>query len=331
MGSHTPGQHSSLTMRDLTRLLTCPQCQEPQLLQLKENDADQHLECPGCSVKYEIHDGIPVLLPPDFVTMRSENERAAAALAHKRQQASFTDEETDEQWEIGRPRGAPAFYGWLFEEKFRRSIAALFPLLPGATALTVCGGSGLDAEFLARAGARVITSDISLLAAMRARERARRHGAALTPVVADVENLPFGDRTIDLVYVHDGLHHLEEPAVGLAEMARVASRAVSVNEPARATATAIAIGFGVALEQEEAGNRVARLTVEDIVAGLETRGFQTLEAHRYAMYYKHAPGPAMRFMSRQNVMPFATVAFTSFNRWAGGIGNKLTVQAIRTN
>jgi ubiquinone/menaquinone biosynthesis C-methylase UbiE/uncharacterized protein YbaR (Trm112 family) len=318
-------------MRDLTRLLICPHCHEPRLLQLKDNQAGQHLECRGCSVEYEIHDGIPVMLAPDFMTMRSENERAAAALAHKRQQASFTDEETDEQWEIGRPHGAPAFYGWLFEEKFRRSIAALFPLLQGGTALTVCGGSGLDAEFLARAGARVITSDISLLAAMRARERARRNGVALTPVVADVENLPFGDRTIDLVYVHDGLHHLEEPAVGLAEMARVAARAVSVNEPARAAATAIAIGLGVALVREEAGNRVARLTVEAIVDGLEKLGFQTLEAHRYAMYYKHAPGPVMRFISRQNVMPFARIALTSFNRWAGGIGNKLTVQAVRAN
>lgn len=119
----------------------------------------------------------------------------------------------------------------------------------------------MDAEFLARSGATVISSDISLGAAKRSAERAKRYGLRILPLVADVEHLPFLDRSVDLVYVHDGLHHLEKPLAGIAEMSRVASRAVSVTEPAQAAATRLAVRFGLALEREDAGNRVARVTL----------------------------------------------------------------------
>ena len=49
----------------------------------------------------------------------------------------------------------------------------------------------MEAEFLARRGARVILADISLGAVERALERARRFGFELAGVVADAERLPF--------------------------------------------------------------------------------------------------------------------------------------------
>ncbi len=122
--------------------------------------------------------------------------------------------------------------------------------------------------------ARVIASDISPGAARRTRERARRYGLDITPIVADVERLPFADGAFDVVLVHDGLHHLEQPQVGLAEMARVARRWVSVTEPARAVATSIAVRAGVALEREESGNRVARRTPAEVAGVLRTAGFR---------------------------------------------------------
>jgi SAM-dependent methyltransferase len=287
------------------------------------------LSCRLCGVEYAVAEGIPLMLPPEFEAPGDEEPGDGSAVAYKRQQASFTDEGIDEDWEIRRPHGAPAFYGWLIEEKFRRSLVGLAPLSPGTTVLAVCGGSGLDAEFLARTGARVLCTDISLEAAKRTRERARRFGIEMTPVVADAENLPFADQSVEIVYVHDGLHHLEDPVLGLTEMARVAARAVSVNEPAVATVTAIAVRLGLALEREEAGNRVARLTLDEITDVLQERGFRTVEAHRYAMYYKHAPGRVMWLLSRKTTLPIAKAAVTSFNRVAGRIGNKLTVQAVR--
>ncbi len=271
------------------------------------------LRCPGCDRVFPIKDGIPILI------MTSSE--------HATQQAAFFDTEADNRFEIERPCGAPALYGWLLGQKFRQSVAGLS--LRGATALAVCGGSGMDAEFLARAGARVISSDISLGAVRRARERGRLHKVSFDVIVADVERLPFADASIDVVYVHDGLHHLERPLDGLAEMARVARRAVCVTEPARAGATRLAVQFGLALEREEAGNRVARLTLDDVCSTLAARGFRVVTAERYAMYYRHEPGRAVRLLSRQPLLGLAQASFRLANAVAGPLGNKLTVQAVR--
>ena len=112
---------------------------------------------------------------------------------------------------------------------------------------------------LAGRGGRVLVWDLSVRAAARAIARGRRFGAGLDAIAADVERLPFEDRSFDLVYVHDGLHHLEDPLVGLAEMARVARLGVSVDEQALARVTEIAIRLRAAGRVEEAGNVIARV------------------------------------------------------------------------
>jgi SAM-dependent methyltransferase len=247
---------------------------------------------------------------------------------HARLQAEHFDE-ADEEFEIERPRGTTPLYTWLIEEKFRRSIDALGGLVRDATALAVCGGSGMDGELLARAGAHVVTADISVGASRRAVERSRRHGLELTPVVADAENLPFADGSFDLAYVHDGLHHLEHPERGLAEIARVARRAVSVTEPARAGLTRAAVRVGLALEREDAGNRVARLDPDEVAVFLRERGFEVVRAERYGMLYRHHPGASSRFLSRPRVLPVAVGSLRVANAVAGSLGNKMTVQAVR--
>ena len=298
---------------DVEALLACPLCREAL-----GPAADSGHRCGRCGRVYGVDDGIPVLL---------SDGASAAPGDHRSRQAAYFDSE-DAEYEIERPLGTPALHGWLLGEKFRRSVAAIGPLA-GRTVLTVCGGSGMDAEFLARAGARVVSSDVSLGACRRARERGRRHGLAIGAVVADAESLPFGDEAFDVVYVHDGLHHLERPLAALAEMARVARHAVSVTEPARAAATALAVRLGLALEREEAGNRVARLTLVEVERVLRASGFDVVHAERYAMYYGHRPGSVAHVLSRRPLLPLAKAAVRSGNVVAGLLGNKLTVQARR--
>jgi SAM-dependent methyltransferase len=256
------------------------------------------------------------------------NTAARQALGPKQAQADFFDSQPAD-WEIDRPHGAPALYGWLMMEKLRRSVLGLEALLPGATVLTVCGGSGMDAEFLARAGATVIASDLSLGAAVRTRARAERYGLPIIPVVADAEALPFRARSIDVAYVHDGLHHLAEPEAGLLELARVARHGLSLNEPARAAATAVAVRLGWALTVEEAGNRVQRLDADWVAARLHVSGLRVVGADRYAMFYRHEPGPAIKLLSRPLLLPGAKAAMAAINLAIGRFGNKLSVRAVR--
>ncbi len=250
-------------------------------------------------------------------------------MAHKLGQAAFFDEEASPEWEITRPHAAPAWHRWQLEEKHRRAIDGL-GAIAGMSTLVVCGGSGMDAEFLRRQGAEpVVSADISFGAARRSAERGRRFGVSLVPVVADVERLPFADRSFDLVFVHDGLHHLEDPMVGLREMARVARRAVSVNEPARANATRMAVRLGLSVEHEEAGNRVARMSMPQIEDVLREERFEIVRAERYAMLYRHEPGAPTRFISRPAVSALARGGWQAGNAAIGRFGNKLTVQALR--
>jgi uncharacterized protein YbaR (Trm112 family)/SAM-dependent methyltransferase len=312
-------------MKNLSHLLdvlACPVCRGT----LSARETPPGLACTACGTHFPLREEIPILLPP---RARGTGDEADGRLTHKEQQIAFFDQDPSDDFGITRPRGAPELYGWLLEEKFRRSVLGLENLLPGSTALTICGGSGLDAEFLAEKGAHVILSDISLGVVLQARERARRFGLEIDLVVADAEALPFPDASLDLVYVHDGLHHLERPAVGLAEMTRVARRAVSITEPAHAFATDTAVRLGLAERQEEAGNPVRRLTIHEVVSELTGRGFRPIRPHRYAMYYRHWPGRAVRMLSRPVLLPLARGGFGAFNGLFGRYGNKLTVQAVR--
>lgn len=304
------GSDSETLVAHLRTLLVCPACRG----QLDWGDHD--VRCNGCGATYELADGIPVLRSRD----------RAGDDPHKQQQAAFFDA-ADAEFEITRPHDTPWLYSWLLGEKFRRSLEALTDT--PTTAVTSCGGSGMDAEFLARTGAAVISTDISLGAAGRARERAERYGLAILPVVADAEALPLADASVDLAYVHDGLHHLEAPLAGLEELSRVAKRAVSVNEPAQAAATHLAIHARLSVETEEAGNRVERVDPAAIVQTLERNGFSVVRCERYAMVYRHEPGRAARLLSLRPLRPLVRLTINGFNALLGGIGNKLTVQAVR--
>jgi ubiquinone/menaquinone biosynthesis C-methylase UbiE len=204
-------------------------------------------------------------------------------------------------------------------------------MLDGALVVSVCGGSGMDAEFLAAEGARVLLADISTGAAKRARERAERFDLPIFPLVADAVHLPLADRSVDVAYVHDGLHHLERPLAGVAEMCRVARQAISITEPARAVVTAAAVKAGLALEVEEAGNRVERLTLAEIAQELQRHGFQVLRGERYAMYYRHRPGRAVRWLSTPAAFDLTKTGFKALNLLAGRFGNKLAIQAVRSD
>lgn len=293
--------------------LRCPDC-HGRLVHF----CDQ-LRCHMCRRTYSIVRGVPVLTA--LIAEDVETD-------YKLRQVEFFDGEGAE-FEITRPHGQPMLYGWLMVDKFRRSIRGVESRLLGATLLTVCGGSGMDAEFLSRQRATVVASDISLGAVERARERAERGGLEIDPLVADAEHLPFSDGAFEIVYVHDGLHHLSNPIVGLSEMCRVARGYVLLSEPCHALVTEIAIRLGIALTVEDAGNRVERLSLAQVRDCLNDHGFDIVGADRYGMYYRHKPNWAMRFFSRRRAFRLARLSVGMFNRSLGSVGNKLSVRAVR--
>lgn len=314
--------HEWFAYQRLGGLASCPACRSSLAW------ATDRVACHQCQRAYAVADGIPIFMIDPSIAEHDELEHQQSEW-HKRQQSAYFDSMGAAEFEISRPHNTVRLYDWLLREKFRLSIAGLETLLPGAHVLTVCAGSGMDAEFLAEMGARVIACDISLGAAKRCRERARRYRLDIVPIVADVERLPFPDQSVDLVYVHDGLHHLEEPSNGLVEMLRVASKAVAVTEPASARATQFAIRIGLAKAYESAGNRVVRLRASEVASLLLVRGFRMVGIRRYAMYYPHEPGTTFALLSQPGVFGVIKLIWRLANGLVGRFGNKLTVKAIR--
>jgi uncharacterized protein YbaR (Trm112 family) len=72
-------------MPELRKLLTCPVCQDGELLGLDEQSVDGLLRCSRCGAPYPVRGGIPILLPSGLDPSQVEDE-LDHAYAHKRQQ-----------------------------------------------------------------------------------------------------------------------------------------------------------------------------------------------------------------------------------------------------
>jgi SAM-dependent methyltransferase len=311
---------------DLRSLLTCPVCRRGNLAGLITGVEDGKLTCTACGEIYAVHGGVPILVPPG-ADPHQDHDELDHAHAHKRRQAVHFDRAVVEEFETVRPHGTPRAHRWLLGNKLARAVARL-PELRGVTVVDACCGSGMEAEWLARNGARVLAVDLSEGAARRARARARRFGLDYLVVVGDVEQLPVRNRAADVAFVHDGLHHLADPLRGIRELTRVANQAVSISEPADAALTQVAVRLGLASNEEEAGNQVRRLRPGQVLNELEAVGFSA-RCERYLMYYGHEPGPAAHLLSRPLLYPAFKAGFGAANRLAGRWGNKLCVTGIR--
>jgi SAM-dependent methyltransferase len=268
-------------------------------------------------LRFPISDGIP-LLAPDTGDL------------DKRTQVAFYDDHEDAAHEVLRPWDRPRFHAWLLEEKFRLATEPVTRLLGDQpSVLVVCGGAGLDAEFLSRFGGEVVTSDISGGASRRALDRARRRGTPYVAIVADAEQLPFRDHSMDLVFVHDGLHHLPDPETGVREMLRVAQRAIAITEPTPSLATKFAVRAGIAEDVEDAGNVVRRLPLSDLRELAVGAGFEILRASRYGMFYRDGAGIVTRALSVPGAFPIAQALTRTAMRLSTPFGNKLVLAAAR--
>jgi demethylmenaquinone methyltransferase/2-methoxy-6-polyprenyl-1,4-benzoquinol methylase len=104
--------------------------------------------------------------------------------------------------------------------RWKRRVADLAAVTPGARALDLCCGTGDLALALARRGARVTGLDFS--APMLAVARRRQGGRDIEFIQGDALQIPFPDASFDIVTMGYGLRNLASWEAGLAEMRRVA-------------------------------------------------------------------------------------------------------------
>jgi SAM-dependent methyltransferase len=114
-------------------------------------------------------------------------------------------------------------------ERFRRGLMEeLRALEPGSVLDAGCGEghvTGWIAEAFPAAQVAGVDGRDDALASLRAR------CPGVEAAVGDVYSLPFPDGAFDVVVCTEVMEHLEEPERGLAELARVASRALVLTVP----------------------------------------------------------------------------------------------------
>jgi SAM-dependent methyltransferase len=255
-----------------------------------------------------------------------------ASTAKSRQVEYYDYEVQDPEFEINRPHRESRLYRYLMDFKFARVIDLLGHSIQGSDVLVVCCGSGMDAEYAARHGARVVAMDISGGCLSRARVRSQRYGVEYSLVRGDAENLPFRDGSVDYALVHDGLHHLQAPVRAISEMARVARRGILITEPADANLTKLLIKAKVMKPYEEAGNDVMRFHPQVLGSICRNLGFDRIVSSRYLVKYGHPPAGWWRHLDTEPLFQIARgtfigLGFAVFGRW----GNKLAFVAERSS
>jgi len=312
---------------ELLSVLRCPKCKGSELTAQVQEVKDEtivagHVECLCCGMLYEIQDGIPIFLVPETVLQHKGSVQKLAQIA-------YFDRECTEEFEIRRPHDCGRLYDFLLRWKFHNSVRNLPFSLQGKKVLDICCGSGMFSEFTAGLQAKVVGLDISFQAAQRAVQRSRMYGFDAEFVVGDSENLPFRELGFDMVTVHDGLHHLEEPRAGIAEMCRVARESVIIIEAAAAAVTRLAMAVGISQVYEDPGNYIYRFPPGDISSWLEQLGFRVTNLERYFMYYPHQPGTVFRTLDSVLLFTIARWGFLAANALVAHLGNKLQVVGLR--
>jgi ubiquinone/menaquinone biosynthesis C-methylase UbiE len=145
-------------------------------------------------------------------------------------------------------------------------------------------------------------------------------------VQGDAEHLPFKSDAFHVSFVHDGLHHLEQPDRAIREMARVADSGVVVTEPADAALTKLAIALHLIPAREDAGNLVIRFDATSLRRLLSDLGFSNTASARYLVKYGHPPSGWWRLFDAPPLFRLARAAFVTtgaglFARY----GNKVSV------
>ena len=106
---------------------------------------------------------------------------------------------------------------------FYRDFARLSELPPSTSVLDIpCGGGVAFRGLRPEQELQYVAVDLSPVMLRRARAEAERRGIHWIEFVeADVEALPFEDRSFELVLTYTGLHCFPDPPAAIAEMARV--------------------------------------------------------------------------------------------------------------
>lgn len=111
---------------------------------------------------------------------------------------------------------------WVTDEERIKRLVAAARLSGKERVLDIATGPGYIAEAFARAAREAIGVDLTEAMLAIAQERTKARGVSNVSFrIGDAQNLPFGKEEFDVVVSRLALHHMQDPAQVVREMARV--------------------------------------------------------------------------------------------------------------
>lgn len=182
-------------MKNIENRLRCPICKFS--LQKERNK----FICLNCSGNFKIKKGIPIFLSQldDF---KVAEQRFHDLLSQERLPQRIKDRNFYFHWHFKNP---------------------MLNLPKDSLILELACGTRADGLELAQKGLNIIESDLSFKSTFQARELAKLEGVEdqIYFMVADAENLPLADNSLDACFIAASFHHLPNPKKALLEMKRV--------------------------------------------------------------------------------------------------------------
>ncbi|MBI2499306.1 class I SAM-dependent methyltransferase [Candidatus Woesearchaeota archaeon] len=205
------------------------------------------IDCQGCGTLYPIKDKILDFVPRDKALVIS----------------STVDEEQAKYWEedeeMYRPYDHEVALG--FAKQRAQYIRKNVPLSEISSALDVGSGNGMSTHCL--------EDDINTLFSVDLSRRLLLKNPAKIRIRSDAYKLPFRDKSVDMVYSWELLHHVERPSEVLAEMGRVARKYVSFFEPNRWNPAQVVFALLSKPDRADLRNTATFFRHEAVGAGLE--------------------------------------------------------------
>ncbi|HYE03678.1 MAG TPA: metalloregulator ArsR/SmtB family transcription factor [Phycisphaerales bacterium] len=217
-------EREELSVGELSRVVQLPQSTVSRHLKLLADAGWLLKRTEGTATLYRlVQDDLAAPLRALWAPVRQHLE-ASPDLAEDRRRLTgvLAERMSDSQAFFGRVAGEwDSVRGQLFGDRF--TLQGLLALLPAGWVVADLGcGTGNISELLAPVVREVIAVDQS--GPMLRAARRRLQGAAnVTFVRAGLENLPIADGAVDAAICVLVLHHLQDPAAALREMARLLS------------------------------------------------------------------------------------------------------------
>ena len=139
-------------------------------------------------------------------------------------------------------------------------LEPFFATLNGRSVVTICSGAGREIGALAKHGARITATDLTIGQLIPLNEE----GIVVGCCEQNAERLDFQDESFDVGFVNAGLHHLLHPHAGLCELLRVAKHAAMFIESQDSILHSVGKLIGRNADFEPAGNYVYRWSIREV-------------------------------------------------------------------